>query len=621
MTRRIAIAVLAATTLLGPVTAGTAAAARKKPKCASPTALSFQRAPGGQAGTLTWKKPRQAPKGTRYRVYRDGAVVGQTKRTKMRVRVSVNRSFKFAVRVVDAKGKPTKCQAKLKQNLGYVRPSQPEYVTASNATGAAVRLSWNASQRGEAPLKAYRVTRDGATYKQIAGTSIDVPVANDKTYRFQVTAVDTNNQLSDPSAVVTVESGHTAPPAPTGLTATPSGEASVDLAWQPSVPARGRLAGYRVYRDGVMLRQTQSTSLQVSNLGAATSHTFTVAAVDTHGWISPLSAPATASTTPPVQSTGGAHAFLLASTDRSFADFRAHYRQIGVVYPTYYDCDWRTWEMYGKNNPQITQWAQARGVKVLPRVNCQSGAGLNKILREPALRARWLDRMTALVDTEGYDGLNVDFEAGYATDRDVYTAFIADLSQRLHARGKLLSIAVSAKRQDVANHPRSTFYDYVSLSQYVDHVFVMAWGIHWASSAPGAQDDSRWVRQVVEYLKTMPNKQRFVLGAHLYGMDWANGGGQGNPGVAYEHSDIVATAQRYAVTPRLDPDQDAWHYAYTSPDGKYHDVWYSDAGTMGRRTQLARAAGLGIGFWRLGNEDQRMWDDPLLQPGVAWPAG
>jgi spore germination protein YaaH len=502
-----------------------------------------------------------------------------------------------------------------------VRPSRPDLLTASGATSAAVHLSWNASQRGEAPLKAYRVTRDGAVYKQTTATAIDIPVANDKTYRFQVAAVDANNQLGDASDAVTVESGHTAPPTPAGLTATPSGEATVDLAWQPSTPARGRLAGYRVYRDGVMLRQTQSTSLQVANLGAATSHAFTVAAVDTHGWISPLSAPVTASTTPPVQTTGGAHAFLLASTDRSFEDFRAHYRQIDTVYPTYYDCDWKSWEMYGQNNPQITQWAQARGVKVLPRVDCQSGAGLNKILNDPARRGRWLDRMTALVDDEGYDGLNVDFEAGYATDRDAFTAFIAELSQRLHARGKLLSVTASAKTRDVANHPRSTFYDYVALSQYADHVFVMAWGIHWASSAPGAQDDARWETQVVDYLKTMPDPRKFVLGAHLYGMDWPNGGGSANPGSAYEYADVVATAARYGATPQLDPDQDAWHFSYTSADGKAHDVWFADAQTMGRRLQLARSAGIGIGFWRLGNEDQRMWSDPLLEPGVAWPAG
>ena len=49
-------------------------------------------------------------------------------------------------------------------------------------------------------------------------------------------------------------------------------------------------------------------------------------------------APAAINTAPPVPSRGRSHAFLLASTDRSFADFRAHYEQIGVVYPTYFDC-------------------------------------------------------------------------------------------------------------------------------------------------------------------------------------------------------------------------------------------------------------------------------------------
>jgi hypothetical protein len=35
--------------------------------------------------------------------------------------------------------------------------------------------------------------------------------------------------------------------------------------------------------------------------------------------------------------------------------------------------------------------------------------------------------------------------------------------------------------------------------------------------------------------------------------------------------------------------------------------------------RLAKSRGLGIGFWRLGREDQRVWDDPLLAPGAPWP--
>ena len=100
------------------------------------------------------------------------------------------------------------------------------------------------------------------------------------------------------------------------------------------------------------------------------------------------------------------------------------------------------------------------------------------------------------------------------------------LSGRLHANGKLLSQAVSSKISDVPNHPRSTAFDYVALSQYNDYVFVMAWGIHWATSAPGAQDDASWVRQVADYVATMANKPKFVMGTMLYGFDWPAGGGR-----------------------------------------------------------------------------------------------
>ena len=77
--------------------------------------------------------------------------------------------------------------------------------------------------------------------------------------------------------------------------------------------------------------------------------------------MSAQSAPATASTAPPIRSNGHAQAFLLASTDRSFADFRAHYTQIGVVYPTYFDCSTAGASSTGHNAADHTLGAAARG--------------------------------------------------------------------------------------------------------------------------------------------------------------------------------------------------------------------------------------------------------------------
>ena len=64
---------------------------------------------------------------------------------------------------------------------------------------------------------------------------------------------------------------------------------------------------------------------------------FTVAAIDTHGYMGPA-ARVSASTADPAPTEGRAHAFLLASTGESFRDLQRHYRQVGTVYPTYFEC-------------------------------------------------------------------------------------------------------------------------------------------------------------------------------------------------------------------------------------------------------------------------------------------
>jgi spore germination protein len=599
-----------------------AASAAGRGRCAgqTPAKPSFKRKPGNLVGRLAWRPPGGPSRpGLRYRVYRNGAVVGQTARLYMAVAVRLERTYRFRVRSVSASGRLLPCGASLKRRVSYRPPSRPRHLAASGASGAAVRLTWSASRRGDSRVAGYRVFRDGRVVGQTKSLAKRVPLSSNRTYRFSVTAVDRRGKLSARSKPVTVKTGHRAPAAPTALRATAVGEAEVSLAWQQKEPRRGRVVGYRVYRNGKLVRQVGKRFATIDNLAAATRYTFTIAAVDGLGYLSRPSAPVSLSTAMPQPSTGHAQAFLLASTDRSFADFRAHYRQIGTVYPTYYDCT-ANGNLIGSDDPLVTGWARLRRVRVLPRFNCQSGAVLHRILTEPALRAFWLNRMMALVAQHSYDGLNLDFEAGYASDRNALTLFVAELAARLHAQGKQLSIAVSAKTSDVPNHPRSTFFDYLALSQHADHLVVMAWGIHWATSGPGAQDELGWWRQVADYVATMPRKNRFVMGLQLYGMDWANGGGLAHPATPYEYADVQALLAMTGARAVYDPAVGAMHFAYADASGAPHQVWYTEAATQGSRLALARARGIGgVAFWRLGREDQRLWSNPLLAPGAAWP--
>jgi spore germination protein YaaH len=589
-----------------------AAAAEPRLSCDRAAGLEFERTAGRTWGTLSWTRPPSAKAGTRYRVYRNGTVVGQTRSLAKRIRVKIGGTYTFAVRPVSKRGKVARCGRRLRRKVAYVRPGLTGGIGATGAAGAAaVRLSWEPAAPGDARVVGYRVFRDGATLSQTKETSTDVKVSSNRSYALTVAAVDARGKLGRTSETVTVTTGHEPPPTPGGLAASDVDEGAVTLSWSPSVPPRGRVVGYRVFRDDKLVRQVQGTSFRLTNLAASTQHRLTVAAVDSLGYLSPPSAPLDVTTSRPEQTAGRAHAFLLASTDRSFQDLQANYRRIGTVHPTYYDCSAQG-VLTGRDDPLVSGWSRARGLKVMPRFNCQREDVLHRLLTEPALRERWLAYIVDTVEAHDYHGANVDFEKGLAADRDLYTGFVAELGRRLHDRGRLLSIAVSAKQREVANHPRSTFFDYPALSQHVDTVFVMAWGIHWTTSRPGALDDMAWLKGVVNYVKTMPNRHRFVLGSPMYGMDWAGDGGLDEPAESYEYDEVIALAQRVGAAPVHDAASDSMHFTYTDANGKPHEVWYGDASTVASRIALAREADMGIGFWRLGSEDQRIWSDPLL---------
>jgi len=590
---------------------GPLAGASARPACAKAAKLTFARTTGRSVGVLRW---RGLPAASTYRVLRNGRVVGQTHRRAKRVAVRIGRSYRFTVIGLGARS----CTATRRVRVRWRAPGAPRALAVSNREGA-LQLDWLRGRRGDGKLAGYRVLRDGAPLGQTRRRSWTLGLVPNRPYRFTVVAVDTRGRTSRPSNAVDARVGHTPPTAPRGVEAMAVSESEVGVRWQASTVRAGRIAGYRVLRDGVVVRQVPSTSAVLTNLAASTDYGVSVVAVDSLGYASAPSATVAVRTQDPVPTSGHAHAYLLASTDHSFADFRAHYRQIAVLYPTYFDCRSSDLALIGADDPLVTRWAQARKVLVLPRINCQGTTKVHRILTEPALRARWIDQLDALAAAHGYDGLSLDFEAGPASDRDAMSSFVEALAARLHADGRRLTVAASAKTYDSLAHPRSGIFDYPRLAQAADWIFVMAWGLHWSTSAPGPQDDVTWATGIADYVASLPQPHRYVYGTNLYAMDWPNGGGPANEATAYQYGEMMPLLASYGATSALDPAADNFHATYVDGAGVPHDVWYPDAATTARRIGLAASRGFGgVGFWRLGYEDQRVWDDPRLAPGAPW---
>lgn len=313
------------------------------------------------------------------------------------------------------------------------------------------------------------------------------------------------------------------------------------------------------------------------------------------------------------------HTFLIggfssrASIAASFTNFKAHHEQIQVVHPTYYRCG-PDGAIEGTNNPEMTAWAQMHDIDVLPRIMCMDAVVQHEILTNEATRTNTLEFIEQTVVHNGYDGIDIDFEGGYISDRDALTEFIALLAQRLHSIDKTLSMAIAAKDGTELPSSRSQFFDYDGLSQHADWLFVMTWGKTWSTSPPGPTDPLNWVTDVADYVASRPRKERYILGFLASARDWEANDAGASPAESLTYSEAMERAAQHDVSPTLDPSSFSLTYDYVAPNGDTHTVWLSNARTIAARVQLARSRGLCIGFWRLGQEDEEVWATSFTAP-------
>jgi spore germination protein YaaH/chitodextrinase len=505
-----------------------------------------------------------------------------------------------------------------------IAPSRPGRLAVDAVRAGGVTLSFTASS-DEFGVAGYLILADGVRVARAAGTPATVNGLSCATpYTFTVQAVDAAGNRSADSpparartracppgtrpARLPVAPDLLAPSAPGLPIVTALTDTTVGLAWPPSTDVDGQVIGYLVQRDGVTLGQTAGSGYIATGLAPGSTHAFSVLAKDRAGHLSAPSPPLTVATLPPIPATGPLHAYLLASTDRSYDDLVAHYQQVSTVHPTYFEVR-ADGSVAGADDPRITGFARLHGIRVEPRFESQSPSVLHPVLTRPATTAAMVAAIARIVAANGYDGANIDFEAGAATDRDALTAFMRALATALHAQGATLSMAVSPK-VTATTTGRSGFYDYPALSRVADRVFVMAWGLHWSTSPPGPISDAAWLARIIAHVRTMPHPERFVIGTQLYGFDWPDGG-RATP---YEYGPLRALQASVGAADQWDPAAQEPFFTYTDALGVRHTAYYANAASVEARFAQARAAGLGLGVWRLGDEDPAIWAIPSLQP-------
>jgi chitodextrinase len=492
-------------------------------------------------------------------------------------------------------------------------PSRPGALRVTGIASTTAELSFIAS-KDDVRVDGYKVLANERAMLTTTSTNPSVAgLACATTYTFTVVALDAAGNASQASPPAHARTrgcsvASVAPPAPlsvpVGLTTSGATDHSIALSWSGG----GGAAGFAVYRNGVLLGKPVSAGFVAGNLAPATPYTFTVRARDRAGTLTTDSLPLTVSTLAPIPTAGIAYGFLLATVDSSFLDLQRHVAQVGTVAPTYYEV-LRDGSIGGKDDPLVTRWARLHGIKVEPRFHTEDPTTQHSLLADPVKSAALAARIAAICALQGYDGANIDFEGGPPTDRAALTTFVQTLAGLLHDQGETLTISIGAKTS-ASTTGRNGYFDYPGLAQAADRLFVMAWDLHWSTSPAGPISDVTWVSKIVSYIQTVPNPGRFIIGTQLYGFDWPRGG----KATPLEYDDIQSLLAHVGATPLWDPVAQEPYFTYTDGAGTAHAVYYANAPSVDARFAVARTHGMGVGFWRLGSEDQSVWANSSVQP-------
>ncbi|MEI8338141.1 MAG: glycosyl hydrolase family 18 protein [bacterium] len=279
--------------------------------------------------------------------------------------------------------------------------------------------------------------------------------------------------------------------------------------------------------------------------------------------------------------------------------------------------------------------ARNSSIKIVPSILWTAKNQIHTIFSDVTKRTNHEDEVTAMVVNNNFDGVEIDYEGKLDTDKDIFSAFIIELSNKLHSKNKILVCTVEARMYDTAPadvpiHKKFPWAnDWTVMNKYCDQIRIMTYDEYSAvfqsnkfttkiplySSVSNASID--YVTKVAKYAVTRIDPKKIILGIPSYGYDFS-----------YSTKGTTRTVQRYSArsyvkalaiskyynSPIKDTIGGEKYFTYTLK-GKNHYVVFADAKTIQTRVTLAKNLGLGgAALFKIdGLEDPKMWNSlPLV---------
>ena len=264
----------------------------------------------------------------------------------------------------------------------------------------------------------------------------------------------------------------------------------------------------------------------------------------------------------------------------------------------------------GQAGQNYINWAHSNGYRVWPWVANEATNKADKdltseILNDYKLREKLISSIVSAVEMYNLDGINLDFENMYESDKDAYSRLVIELAPRLKELGKVLSVDVTAPD---GSPDWSLCFNRNVIGDVADYVIFMAYDQHNQSSTEaGTVAGCDWVEaNINKFLGQEGVKpEKIILAMPFYTRVWnVTDGGLSSSAVDMKsQSTLIPDDAKITWDDSLKQN-----LAEYEKNGRTYKVWMEDAKSLKCKLDLVNKYNLAGGaFWRKDQETSDVW--------------
>lgn len=315
----------------------------------------------------------------------------------------------------------------------------------------------------------------------------------------------------------------------------------------------------------------------------------------------------------------GWHQVTTPEANNKVADVIAKAKGLNVISPTWFYLNDSEGNLMSLASMDYVEYCHSLGIEVWALVSNLENeeADSTEVLTHTSKRTVMVNQLIAAAIQYNLDGINVDFEALEIEAGEGYVQFIRELSLKCKKNSIILSVDNYVPTEYTA------FYNRSEQANFADYVVIMGYDEHYAGSDEGSVASIGFVKQGIEdTLKEVPEDQ-VILGAPFFTRVWMETPKEGTEDVEAASEDYVpydlssnavsmVEAWNMVTVNGVQPawsEQDGQYYAEYINDGITYKIWLEDLESIELKLQAAADKKLaGMSFWKLGLEDERVWD-------------